>query len=836
MSRSLVRTTAYLKLALVLMTGCAPTQPFFIPKDNSMGHYIDQALAIEYADVQVESLPEAMNAHQPLGPANAEKEFIDLTLEDCISMALQNAKILPVTNGANAQTGAVSTLLLSAQPGQMPSVFDAALVSTIASTQPLQVDSQGNRVPFRGAVRSNQVGGVEDALSDFDAQYSSIFGYNTTDRPRNVGPDNQFNPQFFQALDANYQSAISKRLATGGVATARATTVYSYNNVVVGGPGRAVATDYTQAIELQLTHPLMRGRGTLVNRIPVVLARINEDIALHDFEANVRNLVKATEDAYWDLYCGYRILESAQESLDTATSLWRAAMDRLKSGGAPEAEAQARGLLGTFQNQIIGAKHGSNVPGSFDPRGLYGREQILREKIGWAPSDGRLIRPIDTPTEARVDFDWESVKAEALTRNVEVRKQKWAIKGIELEVMSAKNQLQPQLDLTAIYRFVGVGDVLAKTERTGLQFPAAGSSALESLTDGNYQEVGARVEFTPTAIGARRPHAGVSNREFQLVKAHEELRQKELSLVNELAYSWRLVDSQFEQMRVLREQWAANADEIKIYRDKLREGVAEQLPQQLDLLLRAEERRGQAQRTYYQAVCEYNKSISAIHYWKGSLLDLNSIAMEEGPWPQKAYWDADELAKQRAAGHYFDYGYTRPSVVTRGHVEAGMPTEGNSATGGDLFGRDPKGTPTPAEPETKDEQKSLMPEAEEKFPAPEELRKRNQPEEVKPQAETPRAAAPGRQAPGRQTVPVQRNNNRTNGRSAMAPATNNSNNNRISDNSVRTNKPSASEAFEWGELDMQPAPVVSASATRPVNAPAAKPPAANTQWRAKASR
>ncbi len=113
-----------------------------------MGHYLDQALAIDYADVQVESLPEAMQAHQPLGPANTEREFIDLTLEDCISMALQNAKILPASNGANSQTGPVSALMLSAQPGQLPSVYDAALVSTIASTQPLQIDSQGNRVPF----------------------------------------------------------------------------------------------------------------------------------------------------------------------------------------------------------------------------------------------------------------------------------------------------------------------------------------------------------------------------------------------------------------------------------------------------------------------------------------------------------------------------------------------------------------------------------------------------------------------------------------------------------------------------------------------------------------
>ncbi len=239
-------------------------------------------------------------------------------------------------------------------------------------------------------------------------------------------------------------------------------------------------------------------------------------------------------------------------------------------------------------------------------------------------------------------------------------------------------------------------------------------------------------------------------------------------------------------MRVLREQWAAQSEEIKIYRDKIQQNTGE-LPQQLDLLLRAEERRGQAQRTYYQAVCEYNKSISAIHYWKGSLLDLNSIAMEEGPWPQKAYWDADELAKQRAAGHYFDYGYTRPAVVTRGHVPAGGPTEGNVPTGGNTLGRDTQGKPTPAAPEADEDAKSNKNESKEEFPDLKELNKGNEAEEVKPKSDTPRASAPRRQQ-----VPVQRNNNaRTNGRSVMAPT---------------TNKPSASEAFEWGEMEMKPAP------------------------------
>ena len=102
------------------------------------------------------------------------------------------------------------------------------------------------------------------------------------------------------------------------------------------------------------------------------------------------------------------------------------------------------------------------------------------------------------------------------------------------------------------------------------------------------------------------------------------------------------------------------------------------------MLLRAEERRSRAQLLYYQAICEYNKSIVNIHYLKGSLLDLNNISLEEGAWVGKAYWDAEERSRERAGGFYFDYGYTRPSVVGLGPVEQGGLTEGNvSRSGGD---------------------------------------------------------------------------------------------------------------------------------------------------------
>ncbi|GIW98094.1 MAG: transporter [Pirellulaceae bacterium] len=669
MSRRFFRWVAILQLGLTLTTGCLPTQPYFIQRDTSMADYLAQSMEIEYADVRVESLPEATEALQPLGPDHVPTEFIDLTLEDCISMALQNSKILRVVNGSNLQSGSISAALLSAAPGQMPSVYDPAITATTASTQPLAIDSQGNRIAPRGAVRANQVGGVEDALSEFDAQFSMLFGYNTTDRPRNVGPGNIFNPQFFQAVDANGQAALSKRMATGTIATARFTTVYSRNNIPSPGLGRNVPSDYTTALEVQVTQPLLRGRGTLVNRVPVVLARINEELQLHDFEANVRNLVKSVEDAYWDLYVGYRALEAAQVAQASALDLWRVAHARTQIGDTPpEAEAQARALYNQFRAQVHATLYGSTVPGN-DPRGLYGREQTLREKIGWSATDGRLIRPADEPSTAKVYFDWYEVQAEALTRNTEVRRQRWAIKQREMELISAKNQILPQLDVTAFYRWLGVGDQLAAADRNGINFPNPGSRALEELTGGDYQELGARLELTPQAIGKRRALANIQNARLQIKKSQEELREKEMALMQEISTAWRNMESAYIAMQDYLDQWQANEDEIKIYNDKISSNVGE-LSQLLDLLLRAEERRSRAQLAYYQAVAEYNKSLVNIHYLKGTLLELNNIALEEGAWVEKAYRDAQELARQRGGAIYFDYGFTRPEVISRGPVPA----------------------------------------------------------------------------------------------------------------------------------------------------------------------
>ena len=88
----------------------------------------------------------------------------------------------------------------------------------------------------------------------------------------------------------------------------------------------------------------------------------------------------------------------------------------------------------------------------------------------------------------------------------------------------------------------------------------------------------------------------------------------------------------------------------------------------VNVVLQSQQRRADAQITYYRALGEYNKSINYVDYLKGTMLANSNITLAEGPWNSKAYWDALERARERSAGKHRKYGVSRPSVVRQGPV------------------------------------------------------------------------------------------------------------------------------------------------------------------------
>jgi len=135
-----------------------------------------------------------------------------------------------------------------------------------------------------------------------------------------------------------------------------------------------------------------------------MLARIRTDVSLANFEFRVRNLVSDVEVAYWELYYAYQRFGTAKEGRDDALAMWRKTYNLYTHGakrGSAAAEASTRNQYYIYRTA---AEQSLNE--------LYATEAKLRYLLGLAATDGRLIRPKDEATTAKVTFDWCDVLSE----------------------------------------------------------------------------------------------------------------------------------------------------------------------------------------------------------------------------------------------------------------------------------------------------------------------------------------------------------------------------------------------------------------------------------------
>jgi outer membrane protein TolC len=658
MSRQVCSHVTWLLIVVIATTGCHPTQPFYLRETGDLAYFLDKATEIEYPDVEAARLADAEHSQQPLNVADPDFDhFWDVTLEEAVSITMQNSKVirnlaavtqLGFADGLVTRTAAAST------------VYDAALTesNTLGGTR--QVDRSNGSLFLTELQTQATQQGVEDALSEFDAQFFSSVNYGTTDRPRNVQFGNPFNPVFFQQRNGNFLAALSKKTASGALFSVRNRTGYVENNIPIG-IGRALPSEWQTEMEIEAQYPLLRGRGEQVNRIPIVLARINTDITLAEFEVSIRNLLMDVESTYWDLYLAYRAMETARAGFDAAQLTWKQVYDKFTVGQAnARDEAQAREQFFFFQASLQQAQNE-----------LFESENRLRWLMGIAATDGRVVRPADEPVTAEVHFAWDEVRLETLMRRPELRQHRWRIKQRELELIAAKNQLLPRLNATALYRWVGVGDQLIDSDDGGVRFPDAGSNAFAEMTQGDFQEAFFGLEFTPPQFGARRPLAAVRHAQLQLARSHAQLEDMELNSVHLVGSAWRATKFRYTLASSQFDRWNASQREVESAQAEFLGGRVN-----LDFVLDAYRRRAQAQIDFYRALVDYNKAIADVHFQKGSLIEHNGIELAEGPWPKKAYWDALGRARERDASTPLRYGWTRPNVVSQGPVpqgSAGIP-------------------------------------------------------------------------------------------------------------------------------------------------------------------
>jgi len=401
---------------------------------------------------------------------------------------------------------------------------------------------------------------------------------------------------------------------------------------------------------------LLQGGGIAFNRIAgpgatpgnyggILIARINSDIVLADFEAAVRNLVRDVEKTYWELYFAYRDLETKKLGRGYALESWQLEKKRSNAGSRPpDSEAFARDQFYLAQATVENSLSGSSANS-----GVFGSERHLRSLLGLPASDGRLIRPSTEPLMADIRFDWQESLDSAFVRRVELRRQRWKVKQREMELLASRNFGRMKLDFVGQYNFRGFGDELF----------GEGDTAFADLFRADLQGWGLGVELR-TPVGNRIGHAAVRNAELMLRREQAILREQDLQISYELREAFTELDRAHVVTRTTYNRFVAAHSRLEAEQKRNRLGQA-----RLDLVLEAQQRAVESEVAFHRSVVDYNVALSRLQFVRGTLLDSLQVYLTEGPWSEEAHaLAAREARRYRRRNHA--HGHIVPGPVSVG--------------------------------------------------------------------------------------------------------------------------------------------------------------------------
>jgi outer membrane protein TolC len=609
------RLAVLLPLTALAVSGCNGITEVdelqYIKETDEVDYYLDQATGINWPHVEQEQSPEVSLSGSPRTLLELKNDDLrNMTLAEVLKLGLENSSVIRSRNAFLSPGNAVLS-----NPLRVASFYDPSIQET--------------GVLFGGR-------GVEAALAAFDTQFATQFSIGQNRNRLNTTSS----PGFSQVDTGSLESGLRKNFGNGGQILLSHEVSYLNSNA----SNLLYPSSYTGSVTAQYQHPLLAGSGTEFTQIAgpigdsfrgisgvtqgVIIARINNDITIADLEAGLTTLVKDIEDQYWELYLQYRLHDTLVTTRNSTLRTWRDAKRKLEIGGvrgfSVEDEAQARD--GYFQAQ-------ARVQETLSM--LYKSEAALRRLIGLPVNDGEIIRPSDEPVTARLEPDWGHAVAEGLTHRVELRRHKWNIKSLELQLGAAKNLVRPRLDFVGSYTANGFGDGLIDHDN---------SSMYDNLTDVSHNGWTAGF-ILQMPIGLRSAQAQVTNIELRLAKARDVLAAQELEIAHELGNAFQQLAEKFVTAQTNFNRRRAAQDRADLVEKKYKVGT-----QTLDLYLRSLASLADAEVAYYQAIVEYNQAIINLQFRMGTLLPYNQVFLSEGEWDPEAYCDALRRARSRTHG------------------------------------------------------------------------------------------------------------------------------------------------------------------------------------------
>ena len=199
-------------------------------------------------------------------------------------------------------------------------------------------------------------------------------------------------------------------------------------------------------LSFSITQPLLKGFGTFATKKDILIS-MNEHIrSIHQLKNTMIDLIYNVEDYYWNLVYTIQSRDALQKSLERAKKLLKQNELRVKVGiSAPIDILEAKAEVASYESQIIQAE-----------KNVQAAENNLRKILNISSEQSR-INPVEEPVAESIPVDFNGFLLEALDNRPDIKRAKLNMENNKIRVKYARNQMLPNLQLTASYYTTGQG-------------------------------------------------------------------------------------------------------------------------------------------------------------------------------------------------------------------------------------------------------------------------------------------------------------------------------------------------------------------------------------------
>lgn len=416
--------------------------------------------------------------------------------------------------------------------------------------------------------------------------------------------------------NTNYSATLQQNIALGGQLQ------ISLDNRRQFSSSRftTINPSWDSSLNFNLTQPLLKNFGTFITKRNINIALNNLEKANLNLRQRIIDIIYQTEEAYWNLVYGYENRALRNRSLELARDLLEQNEIQVKVGvSAPLDVLTAKAEVAQRESELLQA----------DSQ-IQTYEENLKKILNLSDFRQRL-ETSDKPLFLKRESDFNEFLHSALENRPDINQVRLDLKNRNIEVRYSRNQLLPDLQLTASYYTSGLSGTRLITEGNPLfgdyriigRIEAGVWDALKDVLSNLYRNysfgVRLSVPLQNDAARAERAQAEINLKRalLELKKMENTIYSEVVQVINDLETNVKIIEASNVSQELAEQKLLAEQKKLAV-------GLStnyQVLQFQRDL--------ASAQISALRAVIDYNLTLSRINRILGRTLEAHRVSFDE---------------------------------------------------------------------------------------------------------------------------------------------------------------------------------------------------------------